>query len=471
MNLGTNSSDASRRQFAVMAGLRRALALCNSGDMAAGLAACREVLALDPVNADALMIGAGACVSLGDSETAADLFGRLLSANPANAKAQFHYGGVLRSLNRNQDALTAFRAALAHDPQMPDAHNNIGGILQAMGEDEGAVAAYETALGLRSGDAAAHYFIGNRFLELGKIGRAVDAFQQAIALAEDFAPAHSGLANAMLYAGDPAAALAACDDCLAIDPMNRNAISYKSIALTETGRDDEQRTLTDFDLLLRDEMISPPAGYRDLAEFNRAIADYIAGHPKLGQERDKVVKNGSELSHLLTDPEGPIKELRAIIEAQGAAYLDAIPKDTSHSFLSHRPGGWRLDGWGTILQQRGHQLPHNHANAWLSGVYYVEVPRSIRESENAPAGWIEFGRPPDAYRCTCDPELKLVHPEEGKMLLFPSYMWHRTFPFEEDTRRITIAIDFEPTRDPGREPRSEIHSSDRRAFCVRRRDG
>jgi tetratricopeptide (TPR) repeat protein len=260
----------------------------------------------------------------------------------------------------------------------------------------------------------------------------------------DFAPAHAGLANAMLYAGDPAAALDACEKCLAIDPMNRNAISYKSIALTEMGRDEEQKILTDFDLLLRDENISPPAGYADLAEFNRAIADYIAAHPKLGQDRDKVVRNGSELSHLLTNPEGPVKELTAIIHAQGAAYLAAIPKDTDHPFLLHRPRGWRLDGWGTFLEQQGHQLPHNHANAWLSGVYYVELPRSIQERENAPSGWIEFGRPPDAYHCSRLPELKLIHPEEGKMLLFPSYMWHRTFPFDEGTRRITIAIDFEP---------------------------
>lgn len=437
-------SGPAQRQFSVMAGVRRALALCNSGDMSGGLAACREVLALEPENANALMIGAGACVSLGDNETAADMFASLLSRDPSNAKAQFHHGGVLRSLDRNEDALAAFRAALALDPEMSDAHNNIGGILQAMGDEAGAITAYETALDIRSGDAAAHYFIGNRFLELGATGRAIDSFQKALALADDFAPAYAGLANAMLYAGDPAAALSACEKCLSIDPMNRNAISYQSIALTETGQDDAQRMLTDFDLLIRAAKIQPPAGYRDLADFNRAVADYIAGHPKLGQDRDKVVRNGLELSHLLTNPEGPIKELTAIIQDQGAAYLAAIPRGTNHPFLSHRPRNWRLDGWGTILKQRGHQLAHNHANAWLSGVYYVEVPRSILMREDAPSGWIEFGRPPDTYKCARQPELKLVHPEEGKMLLFPSYMWHRTFPFEEDSRRITIAIDFEP---------------------------
>lgn len=444
MSLIPDNSEPARRQFSVMAGLQRALALCKSGDMAGGLAASRDVLALEPDNTDALMIGAGACVSLGDDETAAELFAALLSHNPSNAKARFHHGGVLRSLGKNQEALTAFRAALALDSKMADAHNNIGGILQALGDDAGAIEAYETALGLRTNDAAAHYFLGNRFLELDDAGRAMNAFKNAIALQAGFAPGHAGLANAMLYAGDPAGALDACEKCLAIDPMNRNAISYKSIALTETGRDDVQRILTDFDLLLRDTQISPPAGYRDLAEFNRAIADYIATHPKLGRDRDKVVRHGVELSHLLTDPEGPIEELTVIIQAEGAAYMDAIPKDTDHPFLSHRPRGWTLDGWGTILQQQGYQLPHNHANAWLSGVYYVELPRSIQARENAPAGWIEFGRPPKAYHCMHEPELKLVHPEEGKMLLFPSYMWHRTFPFGKNARRITIAMDFEP---------------------------
>lgn len=444
MSLTSNSSDTSRRQFAIMAGLQRALALCKSGDMAGGLAACREVLTLDPLHKDALMVGAGACVSLGDSETAADMFATLLSVDPSNAKMRFHYGGVLRSLDRNDDALTAFRAAVALDPAMADAHNNIGGILQALEDDAGAMDSYQTALEIRSGDVGAHYFMGNRLLELGRTDKAVDAFKQALTLKSDFAPAHAGLANALLYAGEPAAALDACERCLSIDPMNRNAISYKSIALTETGQDDTQYHLTDFDLLVRAVHVSPPAGYRDLAEFNHAIADYIANDPKLGQDRDKVVRGGSELSHLLTNPQGPIKELTAMIQAQGAAYLDAIPKGTNHPFLSHRPRGWRLDGWGTILEKRGHQLAHNHANAWLSGVYYVQVPRSIQNGENAPAGWIEFGRPPDAYPGAREPKLTLVQPEEGKMLLFPSYMWHRTFPFEEDARRITIAIDFEP---------------------------
>ena len=41
---------------------------------------------------------------------------------------------------------------------------------------------------------------------------------------------------------------------------------------------------------------------------------------------------------------------------------------------------------------------------------------------------------------------RAIPPEEGRMLLFPSYMYHRTIPFESETRRISIALDAVPAR-------------------------
>jgi hypothetical protein len=35
----------------------------------------------------------------------------------------------------------------------------------------------------------------------------------------------------------------------------------------------------------------------------------------------------------------------------------------------------------------------------------------------------------------------MIRPEEGLMLLFPSYMYHRTIPFAGDGTRISIAFD------------------------------
>jgi hypothetical protein len=44
------------------------------------------------------------------------------------------------------------------------------------------------------------------------------------------------------------------------------------------------------------------------------------------------------------------------------------------------------------------------------------------------------------------PPRRLVQPEVGTLVLFPSYMWHGTVPFESAEPRITVAFDLLPDR-------------------------
>ena len=86
-------------------------------------------------------------------------------------------------------------------------------------------------------------------------------------------------------------------------------------------------------------------------------------------------------------------------------------------------------------------MAHNHPSAWLSGVYYPKIPAVVRIDDPAHAGWIEFGRAPENFHSTTEPEVRLIKPEEGLMVLFPSYFYHRTVPFESDEVRISLAFD------------------------------
>ena len=89
-------------------------------------------------------------------------------------------------------------------------------------------------------------------------------------------------------------------------------------------------------------------------------------------------------------------------------------------------------------------MPHIHPSAWLSGVYYVQMPEITSQPGQGEAGWIEFGRPPEHFHGTVEPEVKLFKPEPGLMLLFPSYFYHRTVPFESAGLRISISFDVLP---------------------------
>ena len=62
------------------------------------------------------------------------------------------------------------------------------------------------------------------------------------------------------------------------------------------------------------------------------------------------------------------------------------------------------------------------------------------------AGWIEFGEPYWDIAHSVQPELKAIQPEEGLLLLFPSYFYHRTLPFTSGQQRISISFDVVPLR-------------------------
>jgi len=67
------------------------------------------------------------------------------------------------------------------------------------------------------------------------------------------------------------------------------------------------------------------------------------------------------------------------------------------------------------------------------------VPSSTGGSQHS--GWIEFGLPDPELGCKAEPFLRQVRPEAGSIVLFPSYFYHRTLPFDAPGQRISIAFD------------------------------
>jgi hypothetical protein len=60
----------------------------------------------------------------------------------------------------------------------------------------------------------------------------------------------------------------------------------------------------------------------------------------------------------------------------------------------------------------------------------------------APAGWIRFGQPPPELGLDL-PHTAQLEPRPGRLVLFPSTMWHATVPFEEG-ERLVVAFDVRP---------------------------
>jgi uncharacterized protein (TIGR02466 family) len=110
---------------------------------------------------------------------------------------------------------------------------------------------------------------------------------------------------------------------------------------------------------------------------------------------------------------------------------------------------WTLRTWGTVLEAGGYQTAHMHPLGWLSGVYYVEIPDGLPAEMTATgAGALEFGAPPARVSAAASHPLRRVEPRAGRLVLFPSYLYHRTLPFAGAGRRISLAFDVMPLKGP-----------------------
>ena len=98
--------------------------------------------------------------------------------------------------------------------------------------------------------------------------------------------------------------------------------------------------------------------------------------------------------------------------------------------------------WSSRLRDRGFHTNHVHPKGWISSAYYVAVPDAVAD-KNAREGWIQFGEP-NFDAGLKEPVRRADQPAPGKLVLFPSYMWHGTIPFRSQQSRTTIAFDVVP---------------------------
>jgi uncharacterized protein (TIGR02466 family) len=127
-----------------------------------------------------------------------------------------------------------------------------------------------------------------------------------------------------------------------------------------------------------------------------------------------------------------VSRVKARLQEAGAA---------DHPWIRHAPRRWKVNAWAVVLRDGGHQLSHVHPEAWLSGCYYVALPDTGMGASHGEDGWIEFGRPSAQLFSKVDSPVVAVEPKPGRMVMFPSYTFHRTIPFRGEGQRICIAFD------------------------------
>jgi tetratricopeptide (TPR) repeat protein len=173
----------------------------------------------------------------------------------------------------------------------------------------------------------------------------------------------------------------------------------------------------------------------DLAAALRAL--HKARSPYLEQS----VRGGTQTDrNLFFHHEPAIRTIRDRVKAAVRDYVDALPPhESDHPLLSAPRGHICFEGsWSVRLGAQGFHTVHTHTAGWISSAFYVALP-DAEQLGAPPSGWLSFGEPPGELGLDL-PAYCTVEPKPGRLVLFPSTMWHGTKPFD-DGERLTIAFD------------------------------
>jgi tetratricopeptide (TPR) repeat protein len=193
--------------------------------------------------------------------------------------------------------------------------------------------------------------------------------------------------------------------------------------------------------------INPPAEFNSLVDYCQALDKYLQVlHKGKHQPLDQTLHLGVQTRGNLFDDDHPlithlVNEFERCVEEVKTS-IQKINKTEKiilyQGFNSHKPS-YFSGSWSVRLHNMGYHSNHMHPMGWLSSAFYVTLPEEI-QCERKKAGWFQVGVPNIKLQTELKPT-RYIKPEIGKLILFPSFLWHGTVPFKEESYRLTVAYD------------------------------
>jgi len=372
-------------------------------------------------------------------DEAAALSASLVAREPANAHwHQFHNGLMYRL--ESDDYLKSFDRA----PKTVELLLTKAYFLSSQKRAEETHRTYSEALALDPDNKLAALGLGSSLSMLGRHGEALAALERLLAHHPDDCNILTCAAETALTSGDPEKALAYCQKSLSLQPHDQVALAVLGTTWRMMG-DERDEELNGYDTLIKIYDLEPPEGFSSMDSFNAELNAWLdRAHPATREYLDQSLRNGSQTpDKLFGQGHDLVERLQRRLRQAIARYIGDMKEDNSHPLLSRRTRDFGYTGsWSSRLKDCGYHTNHIHPEGWISSCYYVALPRAV-EDRHGRQGWIKFGEPALDIALK-DPIRRAIQPKPGRLVLFPSYMWHGTIPFHDSTPRTTIAFDVVP---------------------------
>lgn len=415
---------------------------------------------------DARIAQGRAQVALEAGVDAVELFEAAIGMAPNDGELLLGRAAARVAAGDDARAIAELEALIARHPGWYPGHDRLIQIRSMMGDRERATELIERTVATHPGDLRLWHVLILALINAGRFDAALDAVARGrAALGEQLIfAANEATARSELGERDPADALFA-----ALSGVDDLSVAIRHVRhLLRTGR-------VDAALPLIERWLSPRGDRRGMWPY-AAIAWRLAGDPRAawldddpalvrvvdladripdldrlaavlrGLHRakaphlDQSVRGGTQTDGpLFSRIEPEIQALRALVVEAVADHVAALPPpDPRHPLLAYgRPARPRFAGsWSVRLAGEGHHANHVHPAGWISSAFYVTVPEEARHGQE---GWLTLGSP-QAELGLALAARRTVQPVPGRLVLFPSTMWHGTLPYR-DGERLTVAFD------------------------------
>jgi tetratricopeptide (TPR) repeat protein len=384
---------------------------------------------------------------------------------------------LLAELGRFHDAVGQYHEVVKAVPEHLDAHETLARLMPQLGVADVALESYKRALGAGPAspelwqsalsaaqdvgdhaqlldwahDAETAYgakpeFTLAKATALSRSGdpkRALDLLQPLVEAVPDNAGIRNHVCHTLLMLGDPKKAEAHALRATALAPLDQFGWSYLTI-IWRLLNDPREAWLADYERMVMTVDLDPEDEGQADAWFAPLRASVEQLHTTLAHPAEQSLRGGTQTRGKLFEKRNPdmrgfANHVRQAVESM----LPRLPQDATHPFLRRNSGNINFAGsWSVRLASSGFHTNHIHQSGWLSSAFYLTLPPEVGTSQ---AGALTFGVPDAAFGLDLEPR-RVEIPRAGRLVLFPSYFWHGTVPFESQSPRLTMAFDAVPVR-------------------------
>ena len=364
------------------------------------------------------------------------------------------------------EVVNKYKKIVEIEPNNYKAHNNLGNALKELGKLEEAATSYRKAIKIKSNYTKAYFNLGNILNDFGKFKEAIPSLLLALKINPNYHEAHNCLAisykklekfeKAITHykKANTSESRAQILQCLYILKKTNEYSKYLSKLCKDDPKNIKAASISTFvSNQLNLDNIYPfcknplkfiffkniKSNFIPFKKFINSLINECNNLTSVWESRT-TKKGFQSKGNLFRLRALPILNLQKIILEVIDEYKIKY-KTKSDGFISQWPNKFSLLGWYNRLFKHGYQQPHIHPGGWLSGCFYLKMPKSLKKDEGA----INFSLHGYDYPVVnSDIPNYQYTPIEGDLILFPSSLFHKTLPFSSEDERHVIAFDIIP---------------------------